>query len=147
MKLRVRYSDDIAIIEVSGRININSSKLIETVGVLLDEGNKKIVIDIQEVDFVDYNGLSVLAIAYKSSLNNKAAMKLCGVSLHIMELLRVVKLDEVFEVYADIEEALESFKTKEAARDNKPQALQQHLRRKFTRIDIDIPIKIGRAHV
>ena len=140
MKIRTRYIDDIAVVEIEGRININSSKLIETVGSILDSGVYKIIINMGGVDFVDYNGLSVLAIAYKSTLNSKGMMKLCGISLHILELLRVVKLDDLFEIYDDEEQALASFKARKRSAKKEKAEAEQPLRRRFTRLDIDIPI-------
>lgn len=138
MKISVKYINDAAIIEVAGKININSAKLIETVGSLSDSGIRKIIIDIQNVDFIDYNGLSVLAIAYKSILHRKGIMKLSGVSLHILELLRIVKLDDVFEIYNNVKDALASFK--EAERMTKTELLKKPLRRRFRRLDMDIPV-------
>ena len=138
MNIKVLYIEDAAIIEIEGKVNINSSKLIETVGSLLDGGIRKIVIDMENVDFIDYNGLSVLAIAYKSVLNRKGVMKLCAVGLHLMELLRIVKLEEVFEIYNNLDDALESFK--KGCKVSKISDLQQPLRRKFQRLDLDMPV-------
>ena len=76
MKIKIHYIEDIAVLTIDGRININSSKLIETVGLILGEGKSRIVIDMRNVDFVDYNGLSVLAITYKNALNNNSMMRL-----------------------------------------------------------------------
>lgn len=144
MKIKVSYCGDIAIVEVEGKVNINSSKLIETVGSLTEGGVTKIIVDIQNVDFIDYNGLSVLAIAYKSVLNRKGIMKLCGASLHIMELLRVVKLDDVFEIYNNLQEALASFKKKGKAA--KAEIRGEPLRRRFKRLKMDIPIYYRLGH-
>lgn len=138
MNIRVRYIGDVAVIEVEGKVNINSSKLIETVGSLLEGGITKIIVDMQNVDFIDYNGLSVLAIAYKSALNRKGTMSLCGLSLHILELLRIVKLDDVFEIYNNVKEALASFKKKEKI--SKQEILEQPLRRRFKRLGMDVPV-------
>jgi anti-sigma B factor antagonist len=139
MKIRVNYIKDIAVLTINGRININSSKLIETVGLLLRKGISKMVIDMRNVDFLDYNGLSVLAITYKNALNNNSVMKFCGISLNIQELLRVVKLDDIFEIYDNLDEALADFEDKAKAvyadKDGK-----QPLRRRFTRLDMDIPV-------
>jgi anti-sigma B factor antagonist len=138
MKIKIDYIKDIAVLTIDGRININSSKLIESVGLLLDKGVSKIVIDMSKVDFVDYNGLSVLAITYKNSLNNNSIMKLCGISLNIQELLKVVKLDDVFEIYDSIDDALSSFKQK--TRTGKSESTGEPLRRRFIRLDMDIPV-------
>jgi anti-sigma B factor antagonist len=138
MKIKTNYIKDIAVLSIDGKININSSKLIETVGLLLDKGTSKIVVDMQNVDFVDYNGLSVLAITYKNALNYNSTMKLCGISLHIEELLKVVKLDDVFEIYDNLDNALESFKRESKA--DIDSGLDEPLRRRFSRLDMDIPV-------
>ncbi|NQT95230.1 MAG: anti-sigma factor antagonist [Candidatus Omnitrophica bacterium] len=140
MKIKVRYIEDVAIVEVEGKININSSKLIEVVGSILDSGYRKLIVDMKMVDFVDYNGLSVLAITYKNTLNNKGVMKLCNVSLHVQELLRVVRLDEVFDIYNDAEEAMEKLSKKPKKKSKKEDASDQQLRRRFQRLDIEMPI-------
>lgn len=138
MKVKINYIKDIAVLTIDGRININSSKLIETVGLLLDKGTSKMVVDMRNVDFVDYNGLSVMAITYKNALNNNSTMKLCGISLNIQELLRVVKLDDVFDIYDNLDDALASFKHK--AGPANLESVEQPLRRRFIRLDMDIPV-------
>jgi Tfp pilus assembly protein PilZ len=84
---------------------------------------------------VDYSGLSILAIAYKSVLNHNGMMKLSNISLHIMELFRLVHLDSVFDMYVDEKSAMDSFQKKIFPIEARP------LRRRFSRIDIQIPVE------
>ncbi|MDD5504897.1 MAG: anti-sigma factor antagonist [Candidatus Omnitrophica bacterium] len=140
MKIKINYIKNIAVLTVDGKININSSKLIESVAGLLDKGVSKLIIDMQKVDFVDYNGLSVIAITYKNVLNNNSAMKLCGIAPHIQELFRVVKLDDVFEIYNDINSAVSGFEVATDGIRAKSRPGIQPLRRKFARLDMDIPV-------
>lgn len=144
MKLKVRCKADVAIIEVEGKVNINSYKLIETVGSLMDKGTTKIIIDMRNVDFIDYNGLSVLAITYKSVLNRKGALRLSGVSSHALELLRIVKLDDVFEIYNSLKDALASFRKKSKL--SREEIQEKPLRRRFQRLKADIPIYFRLSH-
>ncbi len=138
MKIKIKRVKNIDILSIEGRININSSKLIEAVGELLKNQSVKMVIDMTGINSIDYNGLSVLAITYKNALNNKCVMKLCGISTHIQELFRIVKLDDVFEIYDDINEAVASFTR--GADINKQEMLDQPWRRRFIRLDLDMPI-------
>jgi anti-anti-sigma factor len=138
MKIKISHIKDIAVIAIDGKININSSKLIETVGLLLDKGTSKMIVDMHNVDFVDYNGLSVLAITYKNALNYKSLMKLCNISLHIQELLKVVKLDDVFEIYDSLNDALLSFQHEGGLVQHVEH--EQPLRRRFTRLEMDVPV-------
>jgi anti-sigma B factor antagonist len=133
MSIRIREVNGINILDAEGRIDINSSDIIETVGWLTNTGKVNIIINFENVDMVDYSGLSVLAIAYKNVTNHKGRLKLLNVPLGAIELLKVVKLETVFETYSDEESAVSSFYDQEIA------ALT--LRRRFVRLDIHLTVK------
>jgi len=133
MGIRIREIKNISILDIDGRIDINSSDIIETVGWLTTTGKVNLVLNMENVDLVDYSGLSVLAIAYKNTANHKGHLKLVHVSLPVIELFKVVKLDTVFEIYEDEEAAVNSFFQEEVER--------AHLRRKFKRLDIHLSTK------
>ena len=82
---------------------------------------------------VDYNGLSILAIAYKNILNHKGKLKFINVPLSAIELFKVVKLESVFEVYENEEAAVNSFFSQEIDK--------LTLRRKFPRLDLHLSVK------
>ncbi|MBN1406027.1 MAG: PilZ domain-containing protein [Candidatus Omnitrophica bacterium] len=140
MKININYHKDIAVFDIVGVIDINSSGLIETTGKILRKGDKKIIMNLDEVDFIDYNGLSVLAITYKSVLNSNGSMKLCGVPVHVMELLHIVKLDNVFDIYIDLNKAIESFEHKKTSATKETPGDEQPLRRRFPRLGIDVTV-------
>lgn len=119
--------------DIEGRIDINSSDIIETVGWLLNSGKLYIIFNLECVDLVDYNGLSVLTIAYKNIVNHNGNLKLLGVTLSIKELFRIVKLDSVFETFSDEKTCVASF-FDDGAR-------KLHLRRKFKRLDLHLVIR------
>lgn len=133
MSLRVREVGNINILDIEGKVDINSSDIIETVGWLVNAGKVDIVMNLAGVDAVDYNGLSIFAIAYKNVTNHGGRMKFLSVSLPVMELFKVVKLDAVFENYPDERSAIESFTTNSGE--------LAHLRRKYKRLDIHLDVK------
>lgn len=133
MAIKIREVDDISILDVDGKIDINSSDIIETVGWLTSSGKINIIVNMENVDLVDYSGLSILAIAFKNVVNHKGKMKLLSVGLPVMELMKVVKLDSVFEIYQDEESAINSF--------YKDDAVHPHLRRRFQRLDMHLGVK------
>jgi len=133
MAIRIREVETINIIDVEGRIDINSSEIIETIGWLVNTGKTNIILNLENVDLVDYNGLSILAIAYKNILNHKGKFKLLHVPLSVAELFKVVKLDSVFEAYSEEDAAVHSFF--EAGTE------KLNLRRRFTRLDIHLTVK------
>lgn len=134
MKIRLRESKDITIIDIEGRIDIDSAELIETVGWLLKNGKSKILCNFENVELVDYSGLSILAIAYKNVTNHNSIMKFCNVGLHVKELFKVIRLDEIFQCYNSEEEALENFDEKILEIESKL------LRRRFKRLEININV-------
>lgn len=134
MEIRKRFSDNIAILYITGNIDINSAALIEKTGQLLKEGIKKILCNFANVTMVDYNGLSLLAIAYKNVVNQKGALKFVSVPRHIKELFKMARLDAIFDIYSEEESAIKGFEIT-----SKVDGLT--LRRRFKRIDISIPVK------
>ncbi len=148
MNIKIRESKAITVMDIEGRIDINGSDFIEMVGWILKNNKVKILCNFENVELVDYSGLSILAIAYKNVTNHGGAMKFCNVGLHIRELFRVVQMDKIFRCYSGEEEALKAFEEKEAELELKP------LRRRFKRIEINIraayrpvlvPEKAGKA--
>lgn len=133
MPLRFRESGDITIIDIEGNIDINSSDIVETMGYFLNSGKSNFIINFENVNMLDYSGLSVLAISYKNVLNHKGKIKFMRVPPHVIELFKMVKLENVFEVYPDEESAIKSFY--EGAESAMP------LRRRFKRLDISIKVK------
>lgn len=133
MAIRIREVNNINILDLDGKIDINSSDIIETIGWLTNTGKANIILNMENVDLVDYSGLSVLAIAYKNVVNHKGQLKLLNVPLPVIELLKVVKLDTVFENYLDEETAVKSFLREDVEK--------LKLRRKFARLDIHLSVK------
>ena len=131
MEIRKRVAKNIVILYITGNIDVNSAEFIEETGRLLKNGVQKILCNFANVNLVDYNGLSILAIAYKNVANQKGILKFCNVPLHIKELFKIARLDKVFEIYADEKNALHSFEL--STRVDK-----LILRRRFKRIDVNI---------
>ena len=133
MGIRIREERQVEIRDIDGKIDINSSDLVEMVGWLVNTGKVNIVLNLEGVDMVDYSGLSILAIAYKNVVNHKGKLKFLNVPLSVVELFRVVKLDGVFENYLDEDAAINSFFEEEVDK--------LHLRRKFKRLSIHLKVR------
>lgn len=134
MNIRTRKANNISIIDLEGRIDINSSEIIETVGHLIKNRKKDILLNFERVDMVDYSGISILVIAYKNVMNHDGKMKFCNVSLHIDELFKLVRLDSIFEIYRDERTALKTFHIVSLID-------KKRLRRRFKRLDVHIDVE------
>ena len=134
MEIRKRFFKNIAVLYIAHNIDIDSAALIEETGRLLKEGVQKILCNFANVNIVDYNGLSILSIAYKNVVNQNGIMKFCAVPAHIKARFKSARLDTVFEMHADEESALKSFELS-------AKVDRLTLRRRFKRIDVNTPVK------
>ena len=58
MEIRVRASDNIVILDISGPIDVNSANLVEVIGQCIRDGYSDILCNFEEVSSIDYMGIS-----------------------------------------------------------------------------------------
>ncbi|MGA2774501.1 MAG: anti-sigma factor antagonist [Candidatus Omnitrophota bacterium] len=138
MEIRARQKGNIIILELAGRIDVNSANLVEAVGQCVRDGYNEVLCNLEDIEFIDYMGVSVIVIAYKEVVNNNGRMKFCCVPAHLKGVFSVAGLERVMEFYATEDLALETFNEDKVI--EKIQKLQ--LRRRFKRLPIDIKIEI-----
>jgi anti-sigma B factor antagonist len=109
--LSERRAGDITVLDLKGRIRMNSSTLLhKAIRCLLDEGKTKILLNLTGVTHIDSIGLGEL-ISSQITLNNKGGeIKLIHLTESVRDLMTITKLLTVFDVYDDEPEALDSFK-------------------------------------
>ena len=134
MNIREKKEGKVTVLYLDGKVDINSANLIETTGRLSAAGCTKILCNMKDINVVDNNGLSILAIAYKNVVNKGSVMKFCNVPENIKELFRMVRLDLVFDIYDDQAKAITAFAT--VSRIDK-----LYLRRRFKRLEFYHPVK------
>lgn len=138
MEIKTRRKDNIIILDLYGRIDVNSANFVEVVGLCLREGYCDLLCNFEEVDFIDYMGLSAIVIAYKDVVNNKGRMKFVNIAAHLKGMFSISGLDRVIEIYADEDLAINSFKEDRIIENIK----KLQLRRRFKRILIDIKVEL-----
>jgi len=137
LEIGFRRFDSIVILDLSGNIDIDSANLIEQVGWCLENGYKDILCNFENINLVDYAGLSVLTIAYKDVLNHNGSMKFVRVPAHVRKTFCLVGLDRLFELYEEEELALKGFQEDRII----SEIQKKHLRRRFKRLDLDIDVE------
>jgi anti-anti-sigma factor len=138
MEITARQKNGVVILNLSGRIDVNAANLVEVVGQCVRDGYNDILCDFEEVDFVDYMGVSIIVIAYKEVVNSHGRMKLENVPSHIKGVLSIAGLDRVIEIYATEDLALNSFKEDKIIEKIK----KMQLRRRFKRLPVDIKVEL-----
>jgi anti-sigma B factor antagonist len=112
LKMTNREVDGVSVVALDGRIVLGeeSNALREKVKSLLAEGRKKVILNMDNITFIDSAGLGTLVAAHHSAKSQNAALKLCHLGSKFQEVLQITKLLTVFDVYNTEAEAVASFK-------------------------------------
>lgn len=107
-----REVDGVTVLELSGRITLGegSVQLRDAIRDLIAKGQKRILLDLGEVNYIDSSGLGELVSAYTTVKNQGAALKLLKLTKKVHDLLQLTKLYTVFDIYDDEASAIASFK-------------------------------------
>jgi anti-sigma B factor antagonist len=111
MRTETRQVEDVAIVDVSGRITVGEGNVMlrEVVRQLVEAGHKKIAMNLHDVGYVDSSGLGELVKAYTTVRNQGGQLKLVNPSKRVQDLLQMTKLSAVFTIEADEASAIQSF--------------------------------------
>jgi anti-sigma B factor antagonist len=112
MVLNARRLDDVVIMDLSGRITMGEGTLIvrERIKKLLDAGDRKFLLNLSDVDYIDSSGLGELVTSFTTVRNQGGQLKLLNLTRRVQDLLQITKLLTVFEVFDSESEALKSLK-------------------------------------
>ena len=111
MKATSRPVNGIMIVDLSGRITLGegSTTVRDTVRDLLGKGNKKILINLGDVSYIDSSGIGELVSAYTTVRNQGGDLKLLNLTKKVQDLMQITKLYTVFDVKDDESSAIMAF--------------------------------------
>jgi anti-sigma B factor antagonist len=111
VKIDTRKVGDVTVVDVSGRITLGegSSALRDVLRDLSAQGNKKILLNLSEVSYIDSSGIGELVSGFTSVSNGGGTLKLLGLTKRVKDLLQITKLYTVFDVHEEEAHAIRSF--------------------------------------
>ena len=112
MSLEIRESEreGVAILSLKGRLTVGEASIIrEKITELSAAGRKNVVLDLEHVEYVDSTGLGSMVICFTSLKKQGGALKLVNPNTRNVELLLLTKLHTVFEVFTEVQDAVNSF--------------------------------------
>ncbi len=111
MKLVDYEKEGIFVLEPKGKImgGPDATLLHEKLHECIDQGKKKVVIDLAQVDWMNSTGLGILISGLTTLKNNGGELKLANVTEKIQSLLTITKLVTVFDAHDSVEDAIKSF--------------------------------------
>ena len=107
-----RRLDDVVILDLSGRITIGEGTLIlrDRIQKLLKGGDRKFLLNLADVDYIDSSGLGELVSSFTTVRNQEGQLKLLNLTRRVQDLLQITKLLTVFEAFNSEAEALKTMK-------------------------------------
>lgn len=111
MQIHERVVGDVTIVDITGNLVANSgdASLKDKVRSLIQQGRKRVLIDLGNVPYMDSSGLGELVHVYATTKNAGGTLKLMRVTRRLEDLLTITKLVTVFDTYDDEAVALASF--------------------------------------
>ena len=109
--IREREIEGVRVLDLKGRLTVGDevALLREKLKGETAAGQKMVVLNLQDVDYIDSTGLGSLVICYTSLQKAGGALKLVNLNRRNIELLVLTKLTTVFEIFNDEQDAVNSF--------------------------------------
>jgi len=111
MKASTRQVDGVTIVDLSGRITLGEGSVVlrDSIKDLLGKGQKKILLNLGDVSYIDSSGIGELVSAFTSVRNQGGELKLLHLTKKVHDLLQITKLYTVFDVKDDEATAIGAF--------------------------------------
>ena len=110
-RIVTRERDNVGIIMVRGRLDPNgpTDPLETAVNAFVEKGRTNILMDLRSVSYISSTGIGSLIKAYRSMLRKDGKVKLLNPAQCVRHILSISKLDGMFEIFTDENQAIESF--------------------------------------
>ncbi len=111
VKLNSRQVGDVTVLDLAGRITLGegSSTMRDALKDVLAHGHNKILLNLNEVSYIDSSGIGELVSAFTTVTNQGGQLKLLGLNKRVKDLLQITKLYTVFEVFDEESTAMRSY--------------------------------------
>jgi anti-sigma B factor antagonist len=111
VKLTTRQVGDVTVVDAVGRITLGegASTFRDTIRSLASSGNKKMLLNLAEVSYIDSSGIGEMVSGFTTVTNQGGSVKLLNLTKRVKDLLQITKLYTVFEVFDDETAAIRSF--------------------------------------
>ncbi|HEU4415072.1 MAG TPA: STAS domain-containing protein [Candidatus Angelobacter sp.] len=111
MKATNRQVDGVSVVDMSGRITLGEGSVVlrDTIRDLIGKGQKKILLNLGDVTYIDSSGIGELVSAFTAVRREGGELKLLKLTKKVHDLLQITKLYTVFDIKDDEAAAIKSF--------------------------------------
>ncbi len=119
LEYKIRRTGDVTILDLDGRISLTDALwsasgvvLGKVIRELVKNGERKILLNLKGVTYVDSSGIGELTGALTSVQRQGGELKLVNPSPRVLELLRMTRLDTMFDIRDDENSAIQAFSSR-----------------------------------
>lgn len=110
MKFNTQDYYDVSVVEMKGELDCEvTDSFIKTISELIASERKGIVLEMNDVTFIDGDGLEKLLWAKDYCDENHSQLRLCGMNSNCGKILELTRLDGEFSSYGELADAVKSF--------------------------------------
>lgn len=108
--LQRKVIQDVSVIDISGDIDFREMiRIKDVIASLIEKDQTRVVLNLKAVDHINYLSIGLLVERLRLLRNLNGDLKLAGMSPFVRDIFKVVGMDQFFEEYISLEEAIESF--------------------------------------
>ena len=113
MSIRIKYEEDYVIVLPDEEIEVyNISEIKEVLFDIIEKGNRKLIMDMSKVEYIDSSGLGVLVSVLKKVKVSEGKLVLISPKSSVKQILSLTNLDKVFNIQDTLENAVDAVVSK-----------------------------------
>jgi anti-sigma B factor antagonist len=111
MKATNRQVEGVSVVDMNGRITLGEGSVVlrDTIRDLIGKGQKKILLNLGDVTYIDSSGIGELVSAFTAVRREGGELKLLNLTKKVHDLLQITKLYTVFDIKDDEAAAIKAF--------------------------------------
>jgi anti-sigma B factor antagonist len=115
MEIRSHEKHGVLVLSLKGRLDFTTSNTLkEEILKHITEGRNRILLNLNQIDFVNSSGLGTLVSILKEIRLAKGRMALTNLATYVQEIFEITQLSHIFEIFTSEAEAMETFMTSPA---------------------------------
>jgi len=112
VEIKTRTVDGVVILDIDGEIDLyNAPEIKDTIKAQMDGGHKKIIINLENVSYIDSSGIGALISSLSNLKKIGGGLKIINVYDSVRKVFELTKLTSFFEIYDSEEEAVSAYQS------------------------------------
>jgi len=110
MEIKVRQEKQLAIVAITGSVDtLTSGEVTSFLSQQIEDGKKRLIVDLSQVDFMSSAGLRAILVALKESRQQGGDLSLAGAQPGVERILKMAGFTNILKAYVTVKEAIADF--------------------------------------